>query len=174
MEIILSLYGSIFFSVGFLSPIPFIYSHKPDFVIPYLTYLGLFFALFRKKILSFLFPPILEISLTKEPDHFAIVEAINQRTGEFADYHLSFGVIVKNVGKAKANNVELYFSGIDSNAVESFDRYSSIPLLRSWAGGETRINSLPSDVPIRFSIGYIAFKQGKNFNFEFALRMNSL
>jgi hypothetical protein len=163
-----------FFSLLLLVPLLIIYKSKPDFIIPYLTFVAIIVALFREKILGYLFPPILTISLTNEPGHFAIVEARNLNTGEFVDYHLSIGVLIKNVGKAKADNVALYFTGLESNVIDSFDRYVSIPMLRSWLGGLVTIGSLPRKIPMRFDIGYITCKEAKQFNFNFAFTPNAL
>ena len=115
-----------------LCSIPFYFVYGKEFLIPYITLLAVIVALFREKIINYFFPPILKISLTDESGHFAIIESRNPKTDEFHNMLVKIGVVVENVGKAKADNVQLYFSGLESNVIDSFERYRSIPLLRSW------------------------------------------
>jgi hypothetical protein len=154
--------------------IPLYLLYGKDFLIPYLTLLAIVVALFREKLLNFLFHPVLKISLADPPDHFEIVDARDPSTGTFVDKHLSISVFVENIGSAKADNVQLYFTGKESNVIDSFKRYSSIPMLRSWSGGAFQISSLSKNVPMRFSIGYIACNNADKFNFEFAIVPNAL
>ena len=154
--------------------IPLYLIYGIDFLIPYTTLFAIVVALFREKLLNYLFHPVLKISLADPPDYFEIVDARDRNTDTFIDKHLSISVFVENVGYAKADNVQLYFTGKESNVIDSFKRYSSIPMLRSWAGGATQISSLPRNVPIRFSIAYIACNNADKFNFEFAVVPNAL
>ena len=84
------------------------------------------------------------------------------------------GIIVKNLGLSSAENVMLYFNGLESNIVTNISRYKSLPLIRSWSETETIINYLPPDVPVRFSIAAINQNPGDVISFEFPVRPNAL
>jgi hypothetical protein len=83
-------------------------------------------------------------------------------------------VIIENVGKTAAKNVRLYFTGIESDSIENFERYMSIPVRTSWEHLSV-IEELPPNVKRSWDLGvmtkdagYWAFELAKTpreFNF---------
>ncbi|MBW2576129.1 MAG: hypothetical protein JRC88_11745, partial [Deltaproteobacteria bacterium] len=65
-----------------------------------------------------------------------------------------------------AKNLEVYFTGLESNTVKAFERYISLPLVRSWVGG-TVLRSLPRDVPLRFDICCLRSSKPEEISFRF-------
>lgn len=137
----------------------------PDKSAEILTFLAVLVALFRDRIEYFYFRPNLVLKLSDPPSNYAEVEARNQKTGEYVETHASMGVVVENVGMGKAKNVMLYFFGTDSDVIEYFDRYKSLPMIRSWTK-EISIVSLPPRIPIRFDIGFVGSTHRDRFHFS--------
>jgi hypothetical protein len=137
----------------------------PDKTAEIITFLAVLVALFRDRIEHFYFRPKLVLRLSDPPSNYAEVEARNPKTGEYVETHASMGVVVENTGMGKARNVMLYFHGTKSNVIDNFDRYKSLPMVRSWTR-ESSIASLPSRVPIRFDIGYVNSKLNHGFYFN--------
>ncbi len=138
--------------------------HIPNSALEILTFMAVVVALFRERLLSFLLPPVLKISLADNPEHFAIVEGRSIKTGEFVCLQASMGIIIENFGFTTANNVMVYFSGVQSNCIDNFNRHKSIPMRTSWTL-KPIIKSLHRNVPIRLDLGYIDEIAGDRFNF---------
>jgi len=82
------------------------------------------------------------------------------------------GLTIKNNANRNADNVQVYFTGVKSDVIDDFDKYISIPMITSWVG-ETRIVSLPSNLPRRWDIFKLEFSswdsdEGSFVTFHFA------
>lgn len=126
----------------------------------YIAFTAVIVALFKEDIYSYYFPPKLNITLSTEPQHFHEVDARHPHTGEFLERQFWLGAIIKNIGVRTAKNVEVFFSGIESNIVSGFGNYETIPLARSWSiNRETNIRLLPPEVGFRFDICHLSSRQ---------------
>lgn len=161
----------IFFLIACLSWVLAIYEF-PEKSMELITFAAVVVALFRERLLILLLPPRLKISLAESPDHFAIVEDKDDK-GLLVAYHASIGVIVENFGLSTANNVMVFFNGLESNVVENISRYRSIPMLVSWVRLPS-IKSLHRNVPTRFDIGYVDERYRDSFRFNFEKTPNAL
>lgn len=131
----------------------------PKHIMLFIAFAAVLVALFKEDIYSYYFPPRLNITLSTEPQHFHEVDARNLRTREFVEKQFWLGAIIENVGVRAAKNVEVFFSGIESNIVNGFGNYKTIPLVRSWSiNRETTIRLLPPEVGVRFDICYLSSK----------------
>ena len=154
-------------------PIIFIRYNIPGWVTPYVTLLAVIVALFREKILEFCFCPELEIiPISTEPEHFHEVDD-NDDEGNFLEKQSWLGIRIKNVGSANAKNVEVYFSGVESNIIPDFKSYRHIPLVRSWLK-KPSIKLLPPKVDIRWDICYLPKLVPDMLNFSFLRTPNAL
>ena len=166
------IFATLFF---FIPIVPFIITKNSEMIIAYVTFLAILAALFREKILSYYFPPLLEIRLAEAPHHFAIVPGVHPVTGNPAGDVAVIGILVENIGFTPAKNVMVLFNGIESNMVINMNRYCSLPLIRSWSRPqETRVNFIPPKTPIRFSICYTTSSAPQIFDFEFLQKPNAL
>lgn len=151
----------------------FIRCNLPTMITNELTFYAIIVALFKEKLVDFYFPPKLEIiPITTKPEDFHEVDARNSE-GYFIEKQSWLGIRIKNIGLASAKNVEVYFSGLESNIIQNFDCYRSIPLVRSWIGSPT-IKLLPPNVETRWDICYLSNKDPQILNFHFLSTPNAL
>jgi len=94
----------------------------PKNIMMYIAFTAVIVALFKEDIYSYYFPPKLNITLSTEPQHFHEVDARHPHTGEFLEKQFWLGAIIKNIGVRTAKNVEVFFSGIESNIVSGFGK----------------------------------------------------
>ena len=148
-------------------------------IAPYITLLAVIVALFREKILEFCFYPELEIiPISTEPEHFHEVDDYhdvddNDKKGKFREKQSWLGIRLINRGSASAKNVEVYFSGKESNIISDFKSYRHIPLVRSWIK-KPSIKLLPPNIDIRWDICYLPKPVPDMLNFSFLRTPNAL
>ncbi len=141
----------------------------PCMTIEIITGLAVIVALFREQILSFYIKPKLVISNAEKPNHYSEISALKKDPlGKILESSkiVVMGLEVKNEGIGSAKNVQLFFTGIKSNAVENFSRYKSIPFCQRWANRERIVKSLPSKTSVTFAIGFIEFTKPEIFHFD--------
>lgn len=121
--------------------------HIVPYIMPIITFLAVIVALFRKEIHNFILPPILKIH---SPRTIEYVSEKMQDTVVFekTGYYI---IDIENIGSQSAKNVEVYFSGIDSNVIQNFNRYKIIPLVESWSNNTT-IRHLHQNSRRRFTL----------------------
>ena len=137
-----------------------------------LTLLAVIVALFKDDLYSFFVPPRLVITASSGPSHFNVAPVLD-RGGNVTDNVDFFGVIVENKGLGKAKNVELLFNGLESNILPNFDRFISLPLVRSWTHYPT-VSVVYNSVPIRFDICFIRESVPEELHFSFFSTPNDL
>lgn len=151
----------------------FIIKGVSGMILSWITLLLAVVALFGEKLINFYFSPELKITVSMMPKHFHEADAHDKRTGEFIEKQAWLGIRVKNVGIGSAKNVEVYFSGLESNVVKDFDAYKSIPLIRSWICNPV-IKLLPPNVGVRWDICYLREPAPDEIRFCFLGTPNAL
>jgi len=136
----------------------------PDKALVLIAFLAVLVALFKEDIYSFYKPPFLSISVPENLDIGDEVDAKNLETGEFVEKQAYFVITVENRGIGIAKNIEVYFNGLDSNAVKNFGRYKYLPLITSWTLNPY-VRSLPPDVGMRFSVCFLRDSNRNEINF---------
>ena len=144
----------------------------PKFIIVFITLAAVLVALFKENIFSFFIPCKLKITVPNILDEDDEVEARN-RAGEFVEKRTYLVIIIENIGMGIAKNIEVYFNGLESNVVKNFERYKSIPLIRSWID-KPIIKFLPQHLEIKYSICYLKENNRGEMNFIFSSIPNAL
>ena len=145
----------------------------PSKIMEIITLLAVIVALFKDDLYSFHIPPNLVITSSSGPRHFNVAPLRSQQTGQFEGNQAYYGVIVENHGIGKAKDVELAFTGLRSNRVANFDRFLSLPLVRSWIHSPI-VNTIHAGIPIRFDICFIRESNPNTVSFAFLRTPNEL
>jgi hypothetical protein len=126
--------------------------------------MAVFIALFHKQIFSFFLPPCIAIIANNSKACFHEVRAVDPQTGkEVREAWL--GVLIENRGSSAAEDVEVYFDGIDSNVIEEFGNYRTIQLARSWLRKDV-VSKLPRRFSFRFDLCYMRPDSPNILNFS--------
>jgi hypothetical protein len=145
----------------------------PDRIVQIIGFSAVMVALFHDKIYSYFVPIQLDITVSEGVAHLHEVDSREVQTGKFAEKQTWLGVIVENNGFGIAKDVELFFSGINSSALNGFGGYRSIPLIRSWVGS-TSVPSLSPGIGIRFDVCFLRQTAPEDFYFHLFSTPNAL
>jgi len=115
----------------------------------------------------------LDITVSEGVAHLHEVDTREIQTGRFVEKQTWLGVIVENSGFGIAKDVELFFSAIKSSALNGFDGYRSIPLIRSWVGSSS-VPSLSPGVGIRFDVCFLKQTAPEDLYFHLNRTPNAL
>lgn len=141
----------------------------PNRIMEIITSAAVIVALLKNQLLQLYFRPRLRIYDAERPNGYSKIVAKKQNYNDmvFGDVEIAvMGLEVRNEGVGNAENVQLLFTGIESNAVENFSRYKSIPFYQRWTSRERIIKSLPAGTSATLPIGEIS---SETFAFSFDL-----
>ena len=133
---------------------------KEDLIISVITLLALFGAIFKEDLYNFFRPPNLKIVISNTPEH------LQEAQDEFGNEESWLGVDILNNGLGNAKNLKVYFNGINSNVIEDFSIYKSLPLRLGWVG-EDCIKLLHPKLSTRWDICYLRKAMQDEINFSF-------
>jgi len=145
----------------------------PDRIVQIIGFSAVMVALFHEKIYSYFVPIQLDITVSEGVAHLHEVDGREVQTGRFVEKQTWLGVIVENNGFGIAKDVELFFSAINSSALNGFDGYRSIPLIRSWVGSSS-VASLSPGIGIRFDVCFLRQTAPEDLYFHLFKTPNAL
>ena len=143
-----------------------------DKVLEILTLFAIFVAIFKESILNFYLPPRLSLEIAEKPNHYSEITATTPNGNKKTIAVM--GIIVKNNGIGNAKSLKVLFNGLESNLIDNFNRYRTIPVLRSWYGRRDTTDLLPSRMSARYSLGGVSENEPNLFFFEFVETPNAL
>lgn len=149
-----------------------LFNYYSDKIFETLTLFAIIVAIFKENIHNFYLPPRLSLEIAEEPRHYSEIELKNEAND--VQIIAVMGIIVKNNGIGNAKNLKVLFNGLESNSLNDFNRYHTIPVLRSWYGRQETTDLLPSRMSARYSLGYIKQNEPNLFFFEFLETPNAL
>ncbi|MBU0586009.1 hypothetical protein KJ780_00700 [Candidatus Micrarchaeota archaeon] len=124
------------------------------------TFIAILIALFTQELHSYFFKPNIQFIKHKDVSKYIIevMESYSVHRGELEDElktkQKRLAVPIVNKGNDSANNVRAYFTGLESNAIQDFDKYISIPLPQSWTKKNV-VESVPVEVQTSWEICFI-------------------
>lgn len=118
----------------------FVYNHSLQ-IIQFIAVLGVLIALLKDLLLDLLLPPIFLITTSGSKPHFHEFPV-----GENNINQSWLAVEIKNIGLSSARNVQVYFYGIESNIINDFDAYLSLPIRKAF--GEVPKDKDPTPRPV--------------------------
>jgi hypothetical protein len=122
------------------------------------TLLAVVVALFRNEIRAWFSKPELEfVKNITDPQEVTAINPVGSSPWSSTPQKW-WHVIIVNKGKCAAKNVRLYFTGLESNSVNGFNRFISIPMSTSWANLKS-VGDLPPNLNRAWDLGYLT-RQG--------------
>ena len=139
-----------------------------NWTLMFITLMFVFTALFQNSILNFIYQPKISIfrpkTITNKDETVAIRPVINSETGlqdaYYSEVQAYIVIQIKNYGFGVAKNVNVFLSGVNSNARINFHRYKSLHLRESWTGIEYITSLHPGSIRC-FTLGNV-FKNSSN------------
>jgi len=131
------------------------------------TFLAVFVALFGKEIRGRFFKPNLTFLHEKKTQEVDNIEYDEGHKNKQIPKQKWLQLSIINKGNTDAKNVVIFFSGIESNVIDDFKSYVSIPLRTSWINKKA-INALPPEIQRKWDLCYI-----KEYNSKLSFKLSA-